>query len=257
MKSSFDLFDESRSLPPVRRVSATRIVAWLRAGWQDVKANPIPSLAYGLLFGISGDLILLASLGRPHLFTVAISGFFLVAPLLAAGLYELSRQTAAGKRPTFIDSLSILRTHSQSLAYFGLLLVMIALLWERTSAIAFTFLGQSTVLNVSQFVDQAFAGGLSAKLLLIWFALGGMLALLTFAISVVTVPLILDRNVSVANATLASLNAFASNLTTLIVWAACIVTLTLIGFATLLFGLVVIMPILGHASWHAYRDLVE
>ena len=90
-----------------------------------------------------------------------------------------------------------------------------------------------------------------------WLALGAMLALLSFVISVVSLPLIIDRQVGVSRAVLTSLSAFAGNVVTLLLWAACIVTLTLLGFATLLFGLVIIMPILGHASWHAYRDLVE
>ena len=84
-----------------------------------------------------------------------------------------------------------------------------------------------------------------------------MLALVTYALGVVTAPLMLDRDANFATATLASLKAFAANTVTLLIWAATIVVLTVLGFATLLFGLVIIMPVLGHASWHAYRDLVE
>ena len=111
MKTSFDQLDHAAALPVIRRLPASRIAAWLAAGWRDFKANPIPSLAYGLLFGIGGDLILLASLGKAHLFMVAVSGFFLVAPLLAAGLYELSRQHAKGVHPTFIESLRAFRSN--------------------------------------------------------------------------------------------------------------------------------------------------
>ena len=90
-----------------------------------------------------------------------------------------------------------------------------------------------------------------------WFVLGGSLALVTYAFSIVTVPLMVDRDANFVTAVLASLNAFAANILTLLIWGATIVVLTLLGFGTLLFGLVVIMPVLGHASWHAYRDLVE
>ena len=127
--------------PVIRRVAAGRIGAWLAAGWGDLVANPIPSLAYGLLFGIGGDLILLASLGRPHLFTAALSGFFLLAPLLAVGLYELSRQHAAGTRPTFIDTLAAFRGNGRSIALFALVLGTITLIWERASSIGFGLLG--------------------------------------------------------------------------------------------------------------------
>jgi uncharacterized membrane protein len=249
--------DRFLSAPAVRTVAAGRIFSWLRAGWDDLRANPIPSLAYGLLFGIGGDLILLASLGRPHLFTAALSGFFLIAPLLAVGLYELSRQHAAGFHPTFIESLRAFRGNGRSIALFGLLLGLIALGWERASSIGFVLLGGTTSTNVKQFVTQAISSGDNTVFLILWFVLGGVLALVTYALSIVSAPLILDRDASLVMATTTSLKAFAANTLTLLIWAATIVILTLLGFATLLFGLVVIMPILGHASWHAYRDLVE
>ena len=87
MRLSFDSELNATPFPSVRRISARQPLNWLRAGWADLKANPLPSLAYGLLFALGGDLIILAALDHPHLLTVAISGFFLVAPLLAAGLY--------------------------------------------------------------------------------------------------------------------------------------------------------------------------
>ena len=135
MNASFDRASQSTAKPRIRRVAPGRIIAWLGAGWGDLVANPIPSLAYGLLFGIGGDLILLASLGRPHLFTAALSGFFLVAPLLAVGLYELSRQRASGTKPTFIGSLRVFRGNGQAIPFFALFLGVIALIWERASAI--------------------------------------------------------------------------------------------------------------------------
>jgi len=245
------------TVPTIRRVPAGRITDWLAAGWRDLKANPIPSLAYGLLFGLGGDLILLASIGHPHLFSVAVSGFFLVAPLLATGLYELSRQHAKGTHPIFIDSLRAFRNNGESIALFGVALALIIILWERVSAIVFALLSHGAAGDIAQFMSQTIISGQNVSFVLAWLALGGMLALLTFALSVVSVPLMLDRNADVVTAMLSSLHAFAANTGTLLLWAATIVALTLFGFATLLFGLVIIMPILGHASWHAYRDLVE
>lgn len=245
------------TVPAIRRVPAGRITDWLAAGWRDLKANPIPSLAYGLLFGLGGDLILLASIGHPHLFSVAVSGFFLVAPLLATGLYELSRQHANGTHPIFIDSLRAFRNNGESIALFGVALALIIILWERVSAIVFALLSHGAAGDIAQFMSQTIVSGQNVSFVLAWLVLGGMLALLTFALSVVSVPLMLDRNLDVVTAMLTSLHAFAANTGTLLLWAATIVALTLFGFATLLFGLVIIMPILGHASWHAYRDLVE
>lgn len=257
MKNSFNPLNMSNAVPSVRQVTPAHIISWLSAGWRDVRANPVPSIAYGLLFGIGGDLILLASIGHPHLFAVAVSGFFLIAPLLAAGLYELSRRNGTVPRPTFIDSLQVFRNNSKSIALFGLLLAVITLVWERTSALAFAELGKTADSNIFQFASTTLASSNASGMVLLWLALGAMLALLAFMISVVSLPLIIDRQVGVTTAVLTSLSAFASNPVTLLLWAVGIVALTVIGFATLLFGLVIIMPVLGHASWHAYRDLVK
>ena len=252
-----DFHAQEVSLPHIRRIAADRPLHWLRAGWRDVKANPLPSLAYGLLFGLGGDLIILALLESPHLLTVSMSGFFLVAPLLAAGLYELSRRTEAGEKILFIDSLRCFRRNGQSLAFFGLILALIVLMWERFSAVAFALIGATSAPVASAYLNEIIFNGQHLAFTATWMALGGALALFVFALSVVSVPLMLDRNADVVTAIMTSLRAFAGNVTPLLWWAVLIVALTLLGFATLLFGLVLIMPILGHASWHAYRELVE
>lgn len=257
MKPVSDLHTHGLTLPAIRRICMDRPFTWLKAGWGDLKSNPLPSLAYGLLFALCGDLIILATLNRPHLLTVSISGFFLVAPLLAAGLNELSRQHEAGKKPFFIDSIQCFRHNGESLAFFGLLLALVGLMWERFSAIAFALLGSSTGIDARAFIVSLLVSGEHHAFIGTWLALGGVLALCVFAISVVTVPMMLDHDADMPTATVTSLRAFLLNTGPLLLWAVLLVTLTLLGFATLLFGLVVIMPILGHATWHAYRDLVE
>lgn len=257
MRFSSDARDRGFDLPGIHTLTPTRPFAWLRAGWQDLRYNPLPSLAYGLLFALGGDLILLAALDHPHLLTVAVTGFFLLAPLLAAGLYELSRAHADGRRPLFIDSLRIFRRHGESLALFGLLLGLAALIWERFSAIAFALLTGGGAIDGSVLLTDIVLHGEHGLFVATWFALGGLLAAFVFCLSVVSVPMLLDRDCDIATAMLTSLRATLANPLPLLLWAGLIVTLTLAGFATLLFGLVVILPILGHASWHAYRELVE
>lgn len=257
MRPYHDFHLSGFDLPAVRTVSWSQPLRWLAAGWSDLRANPLPSLAYGLLFAIGGDLIILAVLGHPHLVTVAISGFFLVAPLLAAGLYELSRARASGERLMFVDSLRCFRRNSQSLALFGLLLALAALLWERFTAIAFALLASDTGGNAIPYLTRIITSGEHTAFLATWFGLGAVLALFVFAIAVVSVPMMLDRDADIATAMMSSLRAFLASPGPLLGWAALIVALTAAGFATLLFGLVILMPLLGHASWHAYRDLVE
>lgn len=257
MRHSINYQMPGMTLPRIHQLSLDRPLLWLKAGWRDLAANPLPSLAYGLLFALAGDIIVLSALDYPHLVTLAFSGFFLVAPLLAAGLYELSRVHAAGEKIFFIDSLRCFRRNGQSLALFGLVLALIATMWERLSAIIFALLGANAGLGTHAFLNEIILSGEYPSFVATWFVIGGLLALGVFALAVVSVPMILDRNSDPVTAMVTSLHAFAANPGTLLLWAALLVLLTLIGFATLFFGLVVIMPILGHASWHAYRDLVE
>ena len=257
MKHSINFEIPGMTLPKIRHLPLDRPLLWLKAGWGDLAANPLPSLAYGLLFALGGDIIVLTVLDYPHLVTLAFSGFFLVAPLLAAGLYELSRAHADGKKIFFIESLQCFRRNGQSLAMFGLVLALIALMWERLSAIIFALLGAHAGLGTHAFLNEIILSGDYPSFIATWFVIGGLLAVAVFALAVVSVPMILDRDSDPVTAMVTSLYAFASNPGTLLLWAALLVTLTLIGFATLFFGLVLIMPILGHASWHAYKDLVE
>lgn len=257
MRFSTDFPLDGLPQPGIRHLPALRSFDWLKAGWSDLRANPLPSLAYGLLFALGGDLILLALLDRPHLFTVSLSGFFLVAPLLAAGLYELSRSHAQGERLMFIDSLRCYRSNGESLALFGLMLALLMLLWERFSAVAFALLSGNGTFGGKALLTEIILAGEHLPFVLTWVLMGALLAGFVFSLAVVAVPMMLDRQTDVVTAMATSLRATLANPLPLLVWAAVIVTLTVLGFATLLFGLVVIMPILGHASWHAYRDLVE
>ena len=159
MRANIHLNLPGIALPAIRHIGRDRPFAWLKAGFADLKANPLPSLAYGLLFALGGDLILLAALRYPYLVTVAISGFFLVAPLLAAGLYELSRQSALGNKPLFIESLRCYQRNGQSMAIFGLIIALAIVFWERFSAIAFALLGPISSGDTGVFLSRIIFSG--------------------------------------------------------------------------------------------------
>ncbi|MBL8423147.1 MAG: DUF2189 domain-containing protein [Candidatus Accumulibacter phosphatis] len=243
--------------PKVRSASLGRPLAWLTAGWQDLRANPIASLAYGLLFAIAGDLITIFAWRNGRIFIIATSGFFLVAPLLAGGLYEISRRREAGQSSTFFSSLAGGRRNARELAKLGLLLATIGLAWERISTLLFALLAPAITPDLPSLLAEIHLSTDHRDLLLIWILCGGTLALMVFAITVVSVPLLLDRRTDFRTAMLTSLRTVDANLRLMLIWGAIVVTLTALGFLTLFFGLIVLMPLLGHASWHAYRDLVE
>jgi uncharacterized membrane protein len=230
---------------------------WLRLGAADLGRDPLASLAWGILFALAGDIILLLALPHPHLFSLAISGFFLVAPLLAAGLYEISRRHERQEPVSYGLSLSGWGRNGQSLALFGLFLALLALLWERFSAILFSLTVDGDARLSDNFLADLFLSTTYLEFLLPWLMVGGTLAALVFALGVITAPMLIDRPTDIATAALTSLRATLANPLPLAIWAGLIVTLTVIGFATLLFGLIVLMPIIAHASWHAYRELVE
>lgn len=260
MSESPELPRPDNNITVVRHLPVRRIAGWLSAAWNDLWSNPLPSIAYGLLFAIGGDVILLASLRDPRFFSFAVSGFFLIAPLLATGLYELSRQHAAGAKPAFLDSLSVFHRKGRLIGLFGLLLALISVAWERISAWTFAWFGDTFQhtgsLNALEFALKITTSEDHSNLLLIWVITGATVALFAFALSVVSLPMLLDGEFRITEAIRTSVKAFLANPITLLCWAATIVALTLAGFATLLFGLVIIMPLLGHASWHAYRELV-
>jgi uncharacterized membrane protein len=252
-----ETLDRHFALPIIRRAGLERPLSWLHAGWQDLYANPIASLAYGLLFALAGDLILIFAWRTPYLFTAAVSGFFLVAPLLAGGIYEISKRRAAGLHTTFIDSLACWTRNGQSMAMFGTLIAFIAIIWERTSAVFFALLIPGLSPDLWAFVPNVLFNADYLSLTLSWLLVGSALALLVFSLAAISIPMLIDRDIDFVTAMMTSLRAVRHNPATMLLWAALIVLLTLLGFATLLFGLIILMPLLGHASWHAYRDLVE
>ncbi len=257
MKDSPTPLDQHFALPNVRRIRHDRPQAWLRSGWQDMRANPIASLAYGLLFAIAGDVILIFAWRTPYLFTASVSGFFLIAPLLAGGLYEISRRQEAGQRTTFFESLACWTRNGQSMAMFGMLLAFAAIIWERTSAVFFALLIPGLAPDLWAFVPNVLLNPDYYGMTLSWLLVGSMLALLVFSVSAVSMPMLIDREVDFVTGMMTSMRAVIHNPGVMLLWAGMVVALTLTGFATLLFGLVVLMPLVGHASWHAYRDLVE
>lgn len=248
--------DRHFQLPQVRRIDSARPFAWLRRGWGDMRDNLPASLSYGLLFAAAGSFILGYASGLPHLFAAAISGFFLVGPVAAAGLYEISRRHDNDEPASFVDSLRGLSTHADHLLYFGAFLAFVLLGWERLSAILFASFYPEDASGLGSFFLGVFLTGASASFVVWYLVIGGTIAAVVFALSAVSVPMLMDRDTDVVTAMVASARAVGVNFGTMALWALIIVVLIAVGFATMA-GMIVLLPLLGHASWHAYKDLVE
>lgn len=257
MDESWSSADRDLHFPRVRRVDALRPLNWLGSGWGDLRDNAGASLPYGLVFAGLGYLILSYAADLPYLFTAALSGFFLIGPLAAAGFYEVSRRHQQGEAVSFRASLCGLRRHADHLLYYGVFLALVLAGWERLSSILFAlFYGGSESLP-GEFVREVFLSGDYTLFVLSYLVVGGALAAVVFALSVVSVPMMMDRDIDMGTAMTASVRAASSNPAAMGVWAALIVALVAVGFATMMIGLVILLPLLGHATWHAYQDLVE
>ena len=253
-------------LPTVRTIPLDRPLHWLVLGWRDLARGRGLSVLHGLILALGGALITAIAHDRFWLLAGAFSGFLVVAPVLATSLYAMSR---AMEREEKVDWRLLVRTWTSwqrarfdesggywCLVRFGVLLALAGTGWVLTSAALITLLAPQPVLTPMDFVRHVMLARQSF-LFELWLMLGGIMAAPLFASSVVAMPLLLDRRVNVMQAVLTSWQAVLSNPLPMALWAALIMGFTLLGLASLMLGLVLVVPMLGHASWHAYRDLVD
>ena len=227
---------------------------WLVLGWRDFIRSPAIGLFYGACFMGMG-WALLAVFEHAPAYTLALSaGFLLMGPFLCLGLYRVSQRLESGQRPDFGDSLLAWDTRTAQLGIFGLVLLVLEMLWGRATLVLFA-------LSFDGMPD--FKGSLLALLapehlpfIAAWAAVGALFAGLIFSVSVVSIPMILHRQTDAVTAALTSLRLVFTQSGVMLVWGA-LITL-LVGLALLpgFVGLLVVGPVIGHASWHAYREAV-
>lgn len=252
-ETSLDLMET----PGVRKVGPGRPFVWLKRGLADLLRIPGVSLTYGVIFAAVGVLILTLARGGGHFAPALTTGFLLVAPFLAIVLYDLSRQLGQGGKVNSVAALHAWKRNSGSISLYGLLLALTLIMWERMSAVIFALFYGGRVPNLRNFVGDVLLSGNYNDFLVAYFGVGGLIAAAVFAFSVVSLPMMLDRDVDIATAIVTSVHCVARNPLAMLVWAVLIAVLMAIGFATWMVGLVLAFPWLGHASWHAYKDLVE
>lgn len=226
---------------------------WLMLGWRDLWANPVPGLLHGAALCAFGWLLFVLARDRFWFLAGAFSGFLIVAPVLATGLYEISRQAAQGRRATLVDVWRVWTSFDGRLMRFGLLLGLAGTGWVMTSAGMITLWSAQPVHTPMDFLRHVVLDD-DGWLFEAWFFMGAFLAAPMFASSVVTLPLLLDTGLPMWNAVLASWRAVAANPGPMVIWAIFIAALMMACMLTWLLGLVVVVPLLAHASWHAYAE---
>jgi uncharacterized membrane protein len=244
----------SSPFPPIRQIDSTAPLRWLGAGWRDLRAAPAASLFYGAAFALMGWLIHFV-FRHAHEYTSALTaGFLLMGPFLCTGLYDISRRLASGQEVTLAETMTAWRANLGAFSLFALILTVVMLIWARASLVTFALFFSSGMPSLSGFLGRV-ASAEHWDFVLTYFAVGGVFATIVCALSVGSVPLMLARGTDTVVAAITSVRALATNPLPLLLWAALIVLLVGAGFATLFIGLLVAVPVVGHATWHAYVDI--
>ncbi|MBT5267071.1 MAG: DUF2189 domain-containing protein [Rhodospirillaceae bacterium] len=241
------------------QVKADEPWEWLAAGWRDMLRAPYVSLAYGGAFAIVSVVLTtcLFLIDLMYLLFPLGAGFMLVGPMLAVGLYEASRRLELDEPVTLADVAFVVTRSPAQLAMLGALLTLLLLFWVRLATLVYAlFFGLSAFPGFEESVRMLIFTPEGLAMLAVGSVLGGVLAVAVFAISAFSVPILMTRDVDVITAILESVKAVRDNFWPMVVWAWLIAMLTIFGIATLFVGLAITFPLIGHATWHAYRRVI-
>jgi len=232
---------------------------WLALGWRDFRAAWAVSLAYGLIVVAVGFALTLLLVGAGLLYLVLplVVGFMLVGPALTVGYYGISQDLEAARQPRFVGAIKAWQANPGPLLALGLALVCFLVLWLRFTALVFAVCFPNTMLSVQALMNAALFTEDGLIFLAIGTIVGGAMAGIAFAAGAFSLPLLLDREVGVLEALVTSVVAVLLNGPAMVVWAALVVLFAAAGLALGYVGLAVTLPLLGHATWHAYRAVIR
>ncbi len=254
--------DEPPRQPPltVRKIDADQPWTWLARGWHDLCRVPALSLPFGIVYAGLGIAItlLVAVYDVFYLTGPLMAGFMLVGPLAAVGLYQISRSLSRDEPVSLGDVITAWRHNRLQIALMGLVLMLILLAWMRIAQLIFALFNSYATppADFLGFIDFLLATE-QIPFLIVGTAVGGAIAAGVFAVSAISIPLLVDRpDRDVFQAISTSLNAVNANFWPMALWAWLVALFIGVGLATGFLGLIVTLPLIGHATWHAYQDLV-
>jgi len=254
----------TESLPPtvpnsrtVRQIPWGAPFYWLMAAGRDLKTYPLVGLFYGAAFFAMAVTLHMVFAARPEYVMSIASGCLLVGPFLAMGLYEVSRRRELGLPVSLIGTAVCWRPHIGSMGMLVLVLMVLELLWGRASLVVFAVFFNTGMPSTASVMDAVFSPQ-NWEFVMVYTVVGGVFAGLVYALSVVAIPMILDRDTDAISAAITSFEVVLTNTGVMLLWGAIIVALVLAAlWMPLHVGLLLVGPLLGHASWHAYRATVE
>jgi uncharacterized membrane protein len=234
---------------PSRTIGLDAPLRWLKLGWQDFKSIPLLSLGYGVVMLIITLLIAwVAWTAQSLVVAIALTGgFFFIGPALAIGLYSMSRQLESGVTPMLMRCVREGHKNMGNELVLSLMFLIVFLLWARAASMVHIFFpsyGNATVADLGQFLG-------------IGTLVGAIFAAVVFCVGAFSIPMLLDRTVDAVTAVLSSISAVLNNKVAMAVWGMVIIASVLLGIVTGFIGLVVILPVIGHATWHAYKEVID
>jgi uncharacterized membrane protein len=249
---------ETRNPAWQRHLPPTAALGWLRAGWRDLMSQPGLSLAYGVAVFLVSLLVLagMFALGWDHVLFPALAGFMIVGPVVALGLYEKSRAMDAGDPVTLKRMIGVRARSGAQVFFVGVLLCLLMLVWMRAAVIVYAlFFGYRPFPGIGNIAPMLFTTGIGWAMLFVGTVVGGLFAAFSFAISTFSIPMLLNERSDALTAMGTSMALVWNNMPVMIAWGAVVLVLFAISLLTGLVGLIVVFPLLGHATWHAYRAI--
>ena len=246
-------------LPAINRISVADLRDAIAKGIDDFKACRTDVLVLSVIYPIAGLTLwwMVSNYEMLPLLFPLVSGFALIGPVAAVGLYEMSRQRELGKNPSWTDAFDVVRSPAfGSIAVLGLALLAIFLLWLAAAQNIYTaFLGQPPT-SAAAFLRDVFTTRAGWAMALMGIAVGFVFAVLVLSVSVVSFPILLDRNVGLSAAVITSVRTVLANPIPMACWGLIVAGSLLLASIPLFLGHIVAVPVLGHATWHLYRKLV-
>jgi len=239
----------------IKSVPPQAVLRWLALGWRDLRRAGFPSLLHGIIVSVISIAAIALTFVYWQLLPGLMSGFVIVGPFLATGLYALSCRIEKNQPTSLQDAINAWRHGSRCLIFFGILLVLAASAWVLFSVAMFHLFIQVEINRPLDFFRYVLVQDNSQFIL--WTILGGLGSALAFAVTVCTLPLLVERDINTSDAIHASVRAVSENSLTMVIWALTILIIIGLSFITLMLGFIVLYPLLGHASWHVYRDLID
>jgi uncharacterized membrane protein len=239
----------------IRTLSLRDPFRWLALGARDLLASPGIGLFYGCCFSLMAVVLGAVFRNKPEYVISIASGCLLVGPFLAMGLYEVSRRREQGLRPELSLSLTCWDSHLSSMGLLVLVLIVLELIWGRASLVVFAVFFNTGMPSTTGVVQAVFSAG-NWEFLLVYLLVGSAFAAVVFSVTVVSIPMILDRDTDAISAAITSLQVVFGNIGVMLLWGVMLTALVFLALLPWAVGLLLVGPLLGHASWHAYRGSV-